>query len=371
MGLNLLKRYKLKDLDYKLIAFIIALSVIGIMVIGSAAKSKQSQQILGLILGIVVMTVCALIDYNFILQFYWLIYAVNIGLLIFVKIFGDTVGGATRWVNIFGITFQPSELSKILLILFYAKLFSKYAESISSLKMIVFFLLLAAVPLYLIKSQPDLSTTIVCLVVICVMIYMAGLKRKIVVGVISVAVPIVVGFLIFVVNFGKSILDTYQYNRIMAWIDPSNYADAAFQQRNSMIAIGSGQFIGKGLNNNVITSVKNGNFISEPQTDFIFAVAGEELGFVGACVIIILILLITLEILYIGKKANDLQGKLICCGMAALIGIQSFFNICVATGLMPNTGLPLPFVSYGLTSLVSLFIGVGIVINIGLQQRKY
>ena len=203
------------------------------------------------------------------------------------------------------------------------------------------------------------------------MLYIAGLKRKIVIWVVSVAVPVFLGFLFFVVNFGNSILDTYQYKRIMAWIDPSNYADAAFQQRNSMIAIGSGQFIGKGLNNNVITSVKNGNFISEPQTDFIFAVAGEELGFVGSCVIIVLILLIALEILYIGKKANDLQGKLICCGMATLIGVQSFFNICVATGLMPNTGLPLPFVSYGLTSLVSLFIGVGIVINIGLQQRKY
>lgn len=371
MGLNLLKRYKLKDVNYKLIAYIMALSIIGIMVIGSAARSKQSQQILGLVLGLVVMIVFALIDYNFILRFYWLIYAVNIGLLLFVKIFGDTVGGATRWVNIFGITFQPSELSKILLILFFSKMFSKYVENLSSLKMIAFFLALAAIPLYLIKSQPDLSTTIVCFAIICTMLYIAGLKRKIVIWVVSVAVPVFLGFLFFVVNFGNSILDTYQYKRIMAWIDPSNYADAAFQQRNSMIAIGSGQFIGKGLNNNVITSVKNGNFISEPQTDFIFAVAGEELGFVGSCVIIVLILLIALEILYIGKKANDLQGKLICCGMATLIGVQSFFNICVATGLMPNTGLPLPFVSYGLTSLVSLFIGVGIVINIGLQQRKY
>ena len=137
------------------------------------------------------------------------------------------------------------------------------------------------------------------------------------------------------------------------------------------MAIGSGQLIGKGLNNNVVSSVKNGNFILEPQTDFIFAVTGEELGFVGSVIIIALLLVIALECIKIGKKARDMQGKLICCGMATLIGFQSFINICVATGLMPNTGLPLPFVSYGVTSLLTLFMGLGIVLNVGLQQRKY
>ena len=238
-------------------------------------------------------------------------------------------------------------------------------------KILITMVVLALVPLYLIKEQPDLSTSIVVGIIFCIMIYIAGLKRKTVLITLGVALTALVGFIVLIVNYGRTILNDYQYKRIMAWFDPTHYADTAYQQQNSIMAIGSGQLLGKGLNNNVISSVKNGNFISEPQTDFIFAVTGEELGFVGSCIIIILLLLISLECIKIGKKAHDLQGKLICCGMATLVGFQSFINICVATGLMPNTGLPLPFVSYGVTSLLTLFIGMGVVLNIGLQQRKY
>ena len=232
-------------------------------------------------------------------------------------------------------------------------------------------IVLAIIPLYLIKSQPDLSTSIVCAVIFCIMLYIAGLKRKIILITLAAVVPTAIAAMIVLVNFGKSFLNEYQYKRIMAWIDPAHYADQAYQQQNSIMAIGSGQLIGKGLNNNVVSSVKNGNFISEPQTDFIFAVTGEELGFVGSVIIVALLLLIALECIKIGKQAHDLQGKLICCGVATLIGVQSFINICVTTGLMQNTGLPLPFVSYGVTSLITLFMGIGLVLNVGLQQRKY
>jgi rod shape determining protein RodA len=159
----------------------------------------------------------------------------------------------------------------------------------------------------------------------------------------------------------------------MAWLYPNDprWSDTAAQQQNSIMAIGSGQLWGKGLNNSVATSMKNANYIIEPQTDFIFAVAGEELGFIGTLIIILLLLFIILSCILIGRKAKDLSGRLICCGMAALIGFQSVFNIFVATGLMPNTGIPLPFVSYGLTSLLSLYMGMGIVLNVGLQPKKY
>ena len=167
-------------------------------------------------------------------------------------------------------------------------------------------------------------------------------------------------------------LKPYQYKRIMSWLQPSNpaYADDSYQQQNSIIAIGSGQLWGKGLNNSSITSLKNGDFISEPQTDFIFAIVGEELGFIGTVIIIILLLFITIECILIARKAKDTAGKMICCGFAALVGFQSLGNIGVASGVLPNTGLPLPFVSYGLTSLLSLFIGVGLVMNVGLQPIK-
>ena len=159
----------------------------------------------------------------------------------------------------------------------------------------------------------------------------------------------------------------------MAWLYPTDpkWSQVATQQQNSIMAIGSGQLWGKGLNNSVATSMKNANYIIEPQTDFIFSVAGEELGFVGTVTIIVLLLFIVIDCILIGRKAKDLSGRLICCGMAALVGFQSIFNIFVATGLMPNTGIPLPFVSYGLTSLLTLYMGIGFVLNVGLQPKKY
>lgn len=136
------------------------------------------------------------------------------------------------------------------------------------------------------------------------------------------------------------------------------------------MAIGSGQLYGKGLFNDTAISVKNGNFLSEEHTDFIFSVIGEELGFLGCMIVLLLFLIFVYECLRTGAKARDLSGKLLCTGMAALVGFQTFTNIAVATGVFPNTGLPLPFISYGVSSLVSLYIGVGILLNVSLQQAK-
>ena len=138
------------------------------------------------------------------------------------------------------------------------------------------------------------------------------------------------------------------------------------------MAIGSGKLTGKGLNNNVVNSVKNGNFISKPQTDFIFTIIGEELGFIGSALVILLLLGIVAECFIIAHKSKDISGRIVAAGMGALVGFQGMVNIAVATGLFPNTGLPLPFVSAGLTSLVSLYIGMGFVLNVGLQcEQKY
>ena len=177
---------------------------------------------------------------------------------------------------------------------------------------------------------------------------------------------------VIVIQPNQPLIHQYQQNRILAWLEPEEYeSEEAYQQLNSIKAIGSGKLTGKGYNSDATTSVKNGNFISEPQTDFIFAIIGEELGFVGCCVVIILILLIVIDCILIGMKAKDTGGRIICAGIAALIGIQSFINISVATMLFPNTGISLPFVSYGLTSLVCLYMGIGFVLNVGLQPKKY
>lgn len=367
----MLKQYKLRNYNFRLVFYVVALTILGILVIGSAKESVQNKQTLGLFLGIIAMLCVSMMDYSFLLRFSWLYYIMNIGLLVLVKVIGDDSNGATRWVEIAGIRFQPSELAKIIIILFFAYFFMKHQEQLNTVKILGLSFILAGIPLVLIKEQPDLSTTIVTAVIFVSLLFIAGLSYKIVMSVLAVSIPSFIIFISLILQPDQKILDGYQYKRIMAWLQPEKYADTAYQQLNSKMAIGSGQLWGKGLNNSQITSVKNGNFISEPQTDFIFAIVGEELGFVGSVIVIVLLFLIILECILMARKAKDISGRLICCGMASLIGFQGFVNICVATGLMPNTGLPLPFVSYGLTSLVTLFLGIGFVLNVGLQPRKY
>ncbi len=368
----MLRQYHIKNYDFKLILLVVALTVIGIITIGSANSEFQDNQIMGLFMGLFVMVVVSLIDYSFILRFSWILYAGNLLLLILVASpLGETTNNSQRWINILGIRFQPSELTKILLILFFAQFIMIHKEHISKLKYIVLSVVLLAPPLVLVLKQPDLSTSIMIGIVFCVLMFVGGLDKKIVISILAVLIPAVIIFLILVVQEDQALIEPYQRLRIMSWLYPDEYSNStAYQQLNSIMAIGSGMLFGKGYKNNEITSVKNGNFISEPQTDFIFAIVGEEFGFIGTCGVIILILLIVLECISIARKAKDLAGTLIAMGAAALIGFQSFLNISVATGVLPTTGIPLPFVSYGLSSLLSLYICIGLLLNVRLQGNS-
>ena len=366
------KPYHLKDYKFNLIISVVALTILGILVIGSAQKSVQNKQIIGLVLGLIVMVIVSLIDYVWVLNLYWMIYAINIVMLVITLIFGTEVNGAKRWINLYFTNFQPSELTKILMVLFFAKFLMNHEEDLNSFRTIITAVLLFAPTALLIVMQPDLSTTISIVLVFCVMMYIAGLSYKFIGTMLAILIPTAVIFISIAVQPNQPFLKDYQQERILAWLEPEKYAsDQAFQQNNSIMAIGSGQLTGKGLNNKTTTSVKNGNYIPEPQTDFIFAIVGEELGFVGCCIVIGLLLLIVIQCILIGIKAQDMAGRIICCGIAAQIAVQSFVNISVATGIFPNTGIPLPFVSYGLTSLVSMFMGIGFVLNVGLQPKKY
>lgn len=365
------KRYNIKNYDFKLIILMIAVTAIGIMAISSANMDYRVRQLQGFALGLCAMVFVSLIDYSFVLRFHWVWYIINIGLLVAVLLVGDTSNNAQRWIEIAGIRFQPSELAKILLILFFSQYIMKCKDKFNTARNIVLVVLLLVPPLLLVLKQPDLSTTIVICMIFVAIVFAGGISMKIVLGILAVTVPSVIVALTMVLQPDQKIIEPYQQERILAWLYPDKYEmTTAYQQTNAKIAIGSGQLWGKGLYNNQITSVKNGNFISEPHTDFIFTIIGEELGFVGSCVTIILLLLIVLECLHIARRAKDLAGTLICVGMASLIGFQSFVNIGVATGVLPNTGLPLPFVSYGLTSLVTLYAGFGFVLNVGLQGVK-
>nr|WP_308623910.1 FtsW/RodA/SpoVE family cell cycle protein [uncultured Eisenbergiella sp.] len=368
----MLKRYKLRNYDFKLVLLVLAISVIGIMAVGSAKESLQERQIAGVAMGMVIMIIISLIDYSQLLRLYWFYYIFSIGMLIAVLIWGEKVNGATRWINIPHLfQFQPSEIAKILLILFYAQFIMKYKEKLNTFKILILCVGLMLPAVILVYKEPNLSTTILYCILFCVLIFVGGLNYKIIGGVLAVIVPSLAVAFYLVMQPGQQLIKNYQLTRILAWLNPEKYADAeAYQQLNSVMAIGSGQLWGKGLNNNVIASVKNGNFISEPETDFIFAVIGEEMGFVGSCAVIVLLMLIALECISIARTAKDTSGMIIAAGMAAVIGFQSFMNIAVTTMIMPNTGIPLPFVSNGLTSLVSLFIGMGFVLNVRLQRKN-
>ena len=366
------KPYHLRDYRFNLVLSVFALSVIGVLAVGSAKAVNQPKQMMGVAIGLIIMTITSLIDYVWITDFYWLIYLFSVVILGAVLVIGDNVNGATRWIDLGFTTFQPSELAKILLILFFAKFIAEHEDDINDAATLVKYAILSGIPLVLIVIEPNLSTTICTTLVLCLLIYVGGLSYRFIGTVLVILIPVVVIFLAIVVQPNQFILKDYQQKRILAFLNPEEYAsDEGYQQKNSVMAIGSGQLTGKGLNNNTTTSVKNGNFILEPQTDFIFAIIGEELGFTGSCIVIALLLLTVIQCIIIGTRSQNLTGKIIGCGVGGLIGFQSFINIGVATQILPNTGVPLPFVSYGLTSLVSLYIGIGLVLNVGLQPKKY
>jgi rod shape determining protein RodA len=368
----MLRRYRLRDYDFKLILMILALSAIGVLTIGSAEPSLQNRQLAGVAAGTVIMIAISLVNYNTVLNFHWLIYAVNLVLLgLVLTNIGQEGGGAQRWVKIGGLQFQPSELAKILLILFFAQYIMKNREKFNTVKIILSCIGLILVPWILIYEQPDLSTSIMVIIIFCIIMFSGGVSHKLVIAVLAVTIPAIIIVVSLATQPDSTLLQQYQKNRILAFRYPEQYAgDEAYQQLNSRMAIASGQLDGKGYRNNEITSVKNGNFISEAETDFIFAVIGEEFGFKGSLAVIVLLMGISLECISISRRSKDTAGTIIAASMGGLVAFQGFLNIGVATFILPNTGLPLPFVSYGLTSLMSLYIGMGFVLNVRLQSRK-
>lgn len=378
------RNYKFRYYDVKLILLILILSIVGILVINSATINSvipaTKKQVMGVCLGFACMIFISMIDYHWVLKLYPLIYIGSVGMLFAVLAFGtNSSTGAQRWLELPVIgQIQPAEFTKIFLILFFAKFFDMFSEKINSPAVVGGSLALIGVPLFMIFKQPNLSTTLVTTVVFLALLYTAKISYRWILGAFTALVPLLIALFFFIQSEGEKWLagisvPHYQVKRVLAWLAPEKYdslvSGLLLQQKNSVMAIGSGQLDGKGLNTASLESVKNGNFLMEQDCDFIFAVIGEELGFRGSCFVIALIVLVALECLLLAGRAKDLQGKLICTGMGVLIGFQSFVNIGVATQILPNTGIPLPFVSAGLSSLLSIFIGMGFVLNVSLQRR--
>ena len=376
----MLRRYKLKNYNFRLVILLIAISIIGVLLIGSADSADQKKQAIGVVLGVVIMIIVSLLDYSWLLNFYWVLYIGNLmmlgvlylGVLPQKHVWCDPLDSDRK------LSVSADRAVKNLSDHVFAMFLMKHEEDLNTAKTIFTAIGLLIPPLVMIYRQPDLKNTITVMVLFCFMMYVAGLSYKVIAVVLVSGSALVLALLLVItqVNFQlPAALDKtigYQLGRIQDWLsDDADNADGRLQQQNSITAIGSGKLTGKGLNNNKVSSANKGNFVSQNHNDFIFAVAGEELGFFGCCGIILLLFLILVECIRTSRKAKDLSGTLICCGMAGLIAFQSFLNISVATGILPNTGTPLPFVSYGLTSLVTLYIGMGLVLNVGLQNRDF
>ena len=361
------QQYHIKDYKFGLIISVVAISVIGIMMVGSAKPDFMTKQIMGVILGFGAMVVVSLIDYKWIMNFYWILYVINLILLIAVKIpgLGHSANGAQRWINLGFMQLQPSDLTKILLIIFFARFFSDRELKISSPKVIIQSVALLIPSLILIVTQPNLSTTICIAALFCALIFLAGLNYKFVGTVLAITIPAVAIFLAVAVQPNQPFLHDYQQDRILAWLEPEKYADdESYQQLNSVMAIGSGQLSGKGYNNDATTSVKNGNFVSEPQTDFIFSIITEEFGIVGAFIVIGLFIVILQRGIKISLEARDQFSKYLAFGMTFQIIFQAMLNLMVVSGMIPVTGVTLPFLSYGGSSLLITMISIGILLNI-------
>ena len=364
------RQYEFKRYDWSLAVIIILLSVFGIFIIDSATKGSglANKQIVGLILGIIMLILFSLIDYKIIGKFYMGLYFINIGLLILVKLTGTVVNGSKRWIELPGFNLQPSEFSKLFIVIFVAKMIHNNLDKVNKPSFLVKIGVLVGIPWLLIMDQPDLSTSLVLIFILVVLLFVSKLNYKYFVFAIALAVPILIAFVWYIQQPDQKLLKEYQYNRVMAALtanDPTVYVSEKYQQLNSVQAMGTGGLYGKGLYNG---EVKNADFLPEPQTDFIFSVIGEELGFIGCLGVLITQFLIIVKCLWIAKDAQDHFAQLIVVGVASIIAFQTFVNIGVVTMLLPNTGIPLPFVSYGLSSLVTMFASMGIVLNISMQR---
>ncbi len=382
--IQILKRlnYKPGNYNLKLLFYVALVNIVGLMIVRSATMNVETdmgltifqKQLIGVIGGVVIMGIVSLIDYHQLIKLGPIWYVLSLAVLSYLKfIYPRDINGAKRWIVIKGLgTVQPSEFTKIVLILVFAGLMARFQKRISDIRILLLIALLALPQLVLILVEPDLSTTMSCAFAVVVMIFVAGISYKWVIGVMASIVPLAIMFLYMVYQpeqiLLKKLLAPHQVNRINGFFFPEEYSAYVYQQMNSVMAIASGKLQGKGLYNASFDSVKNGNFLVEEQCDFIWAVVGEELGFVGSCGIILLIGLLIFQCLRIARYASDLEGRLIAVGVCGIFMFQTFVNIGVATLVLPNTGIPLPFISAGISSLLSSFIGIGLLLNVSLQR---
>lgn len=371
-------RRDLRSFDFVLFILVVVLSIFGTFMVGSATglgagnfSSIFINQIFFLVSGIGIMLLCAFVDYELIAKFYILIYFINIALLTIVLfIHQDAI--VARWlgVEIGGILFgiQPSEFTKIFMIIFLAKIIDKYKEKINNILVLSLIIISTVIPIILIYLQPSLSASMVTIVILLTMLYLGKISYKYIISSIALLAPALLFFYIDLHAETPVIIDQllepWQIERIWYMLYPQYDTEYnVWQNQRALSALSAGLLTGRGVFNNPF-------YIPEQSNDFIFSVIGAELGFIGASLLIAIVLAISLRCFIIAHRSDVFLGRLLAGGVGVTIAFQAFVHVAINTWLLPNTGINFPFVSSGGSSMWIFMAGIGFVLNVAMTRNK-
>ena len=366
------ERRPLRHLDPILLLSVLALGIVGLVTIYSATHASLvaqridpgfylKKQLTFVTLGVVVILVAASFDYRFVKVYAGIIYVASLALLVLVRTpLGTTVRGSQRWFQLFGFQLAPSELAKLALVAMLAAFLSQLRSSDLSLQALYRATAIAAVPGLLVFLQPDLGTSIVLVAILVGILVVAGARARHL-GVLALtAIVLIFGAL------QLGLVKDYQIARLTAFFDPQNDPQRSdYNRTQAEIAIGSGGLLGRGYLKGTQTNL---DFVPEQHTDFIFTVIGEEFGFVGAIFVLMLFALLIWRAVRIALLAKDPFGTYLAAGIASMLAIQVFVNVGMTLGIMPITGIPLPFVSYGGSSFLTNCAAVGLLLNVHMRR---
>lgn len=365
----MLKKFFSRDgCDTKLLVAVIISVIFGILMINSATMSMGSNkyvlvQSFAFVIGLAVAIILTLMDYAILKQFRYVAMGVGLALLVLVLIlgFGREDTGTQGWINLGFVNIQPAEIAKVCFLVSFSAHVSKVREDINSIPNLLLLLLHLAVPVALILLQPDMGTAMVFMFMFIVMVFFAGISYKYILTAAGVGIvgALAAWFLV---------LKEYQKERFFSFLNPeSDPLGAGYHIIQSKIAVGSGQLFGTGYGEGVQTQM---GYLPEKQTDFIFSVICEELGFIGAITVICLLFFIIYRIFANARRARDTFGEMLCVGAGAMFLFHTAENIGMCINLLPITGIPLPFFSYGGSNMITSLIAIGIVLSVSFHRRN-
>ncbi|ORX22488.1 rod shape-determining protein RodA [Thermoanaerobacterium sp. PSU-2] len=362
----MLDRKLIKNFDFVLFTLAILISIIGVIVITSAShvaatgSLKQTiTQSVSIVIGVIALLVITLFDYNLLSNYSLQLYILNILLLVSVFLIGKEINGAKTWIVFGPISLEPVEISKVFLIITLAS-YLKDKDEITNFKELIYPLILVIIPSIIVILQHSLGSALVFIMIFIGMIFISGIRFRV--------FSELIGSSIAIMPIVYKLLKPYQRKRLLSFINPNlDPLGAGYHVIQSIISVGSGMFWGEGLFHGTETQLF---FLPESQTDFIFSALSEELGFIGSATLILLYSLLLYRAWKIAYNAKDKFGRLISIGILSMFAFHVFENIGMAVGIMPIAGIPLPFVSYGGTSLIVNMMSIGLLINIGMRKNK-